>query len=157
MVAEELSSLLRLQITSEGYLGLQLGSGAIRQDKSKTLPAAIRSFGPLAPSFGARIADAKGRWISLDILGADPTSPERLVTRYRLPGLPDGSYRLEITSVNPTCSVEVPLTLLGEFMATLDERLAKIEAFAKTLAETQTPAAVACSTATATLSPCQPA
>jgi len=147
VTAEELSALLRLQITSEGYLGFRARSAAIRQDQTKTLPMATRSFtGKRERQHEARIAKDKGKWVGLKLADGGLTTEDRLtyVANVALPPMPDGAYRLWLGSVNPTCQVEVPLTLLGDFMSTLDARLAKVEGFAAKLDADESPAAAAC-------------
>jgi len=146
ITAEELSALLRLRITSEGYVGFLARSATIRQDQTKTLRVAARQFEPVGDTrFAAKIAGEDGTWRKLKVAGemwAD--SKGALLKPFALPALPDGSYKLQLAVFPPRRDVEVPLNLVGEFMSTVDARVAKVEAFAAKLAKNESPAAAAC-------------
>ncbi len=145
VTAAELSSLLRLKIDSGGYVGLRLNSGAIRQDRTKTLGVANRLFAPGSSAIAASIIDEAGKRMPLPAVPAENrVSADVAIHVFALSDLADGTYQLEVDSTLPEAQLELSLTLLGEFLSTLDERMARIEEFAASLPATHPGAAEVC-------------
>ncbi len=143
VTAEELAAQLRLQLSARGYLGLQVPSSAIDQKALPNLPVALRAFDGRSPGATATLRGADGRTVTLKSLALDAGQPWP-VTLFALPSVTDGTYTLTLASDLVDQDVQVELSLLGEFLATLDDRIAKLVAFNARLADMDTPAAARC-------------
>ena len=141
VTAGELAAQLQVKIGSQGYLGLQMPSAAVDQKALPALPVALRVFDGRAATATATLRDAAGRTIALK---AQAIQPGAAVVRFDLPALTDGAYALALASDLVDQDVQVSLSLVGEFMAALDERIAKLVAFNAKLADMDTPGTIQC-------------
>ncbi|NLF31125.1 MAG: prolyl oligopeptidase family serine peptidase [Planctomycetes bacterium] len=141
VTAEELAAQLRVAISARGYLGLQVPSAAVDQKALPALPVAARAFdGPGAP-VTATLRDAAGGTIQLTPF--IKLSKDGAI-QCALPSLKDGTYTLTLASDLVDQAVRVELSLLGDFLASLDDRIARLVAFNAALADMDTPGAVQC-------------
>jgi len=121
---EELNRCCRIQITSEGYVGLARPTTALRQDVEQGISLAVRSFAgkttrelswTLAPTGFAALEKA-----------ANETP---LLKPARFHEMDDGPYTLAISCKDPNVKIEFKLFLCGNLLSKLPDRLAALRAF----------------------------
>ena len=122
---EELDPLVRITITSEGYVALRRPSVVVRQDAEKRLPLAVRCFAPgSACAFGeASLTDDEGNKHTLT--ASTDAAEDRIMLD--VSGMSDGEYTLSVRTDFPPVNMEFPVLLVGEFLSTLDKDIEGIE------------------------------
>jgi len=132
---EEFSTLQRLQIGPDGYLGLRVCSGILNQQTGGPLVVVTRNFTGTTGTVHASFTRASGETIELTAAGeprAEGSSDAQRST-FTCNAIPDGPGSLKIRCAQPALSLDVPVHLAGEFLANLGGRVGKLEAFAKEL------------------------
>ncbi|NLX57490.1 MAG: prolyl oligopeptidase family serine peptidase [Phycisphaerae bacterium] len=136
--AEELSRLVRLQVTPQGYCGLLSRSTLMRQGEGGRVAVAVRSFARPLGDVGVTLK-AGDKTFELKPADDQPVSedPMLAVRLFSLPQMDDGTYPMTITAESPACSVACEVILAGQLLATLDSEIAGIEAFTQEMAESR--------------------
>jgi len=134
--AQELSRLVRLQVTSQGYCGLLSRSTVMRQGEGGRVAVALRSFARPLGDVGVTLK-AGGKTIELKPVDDQPASedPTSAVRLFALPELDDGTYQMTVASESPPCSLTCEVILAGQLLATLESEIAGIEAFTQEMAK----------------------
>jgi dienelactone hydrolase len=134
LTREELNALGRIQITSQGYLGLR-SSTTIRQDAEPALWVGARAFAGQVEGVQVSIRRAAGgQAVKLQPAGKAALEQYNLESlKFALPKLDDGDYVLSIESTHPACRLEAAVTLAGELLGSLGGRLTNLEKFAGTV------------------------
>ncbi|MEX0884911.1 MAG: prolyl oligopeptidase family serine peptidase [Phycisphaeraceae bacterium] len=128
---EPLSSFARLTITHEGYVGLR-SAGVVQQTDGGGLWAAAAAFDGRTPELTATLRGADGASHQLAPGQTTPAADGQPgAVRFALGELPDGKYELVLTSEHPAAQVATELTLAGQFLGSLDERIEALAAFAQ--------------------------
>lgn len=125
--AEEMA-LTRIRITSEGYCGYK-GDLAIRQDLVREVPVAARRFDGSQPQVSAAMGQGKGRAALEPARKPEAGADAAWSFAFSLPELADGDYTLHISCDNVASHVELPVLLLGQFMASLESRLGALKSY----------------------------
>jgi len=139
LTAEELASLIRLKITSDGYIGLRAETTAIRQHKVGKIDVTIRTFSAVTGAVKAAAVTPDGATMPLK---REAGANGNVV--FALPKLTDGDYTLRLASEMPAATVDVPVKLIGDFLARVDQTLARLEPMAARLAKADTRVAKRC-------------
>ncbi|MBN2581763.1 MAG: prolyl oligopeptidase family serine peptidase [Planctomycetes bacterium] len=143
--AEELSRLVRLEVTSDGYCGLLSSSTLMRQGGDNTMAVAVRSFNQAVGdvSVTLKVGD---KTIDLKPAAEQPKSEDdkSVVRLFVLPQVDDGQYQMTISSTMPQCTITGDVILAGQLLATLNDEIGGIETFTKELAESKDPKAASC-------------
>jgi poly(3-hydroxybutyrate) depolymerase len=138
ITAEELSRLVRLSVTSDGYCGLLSRSTVMRQGEGGRVAIAVRSFGGPVGEVGVTLKTAD---TTIELKPADdqPASedPRSAVRLFALPPMDDGTYRMTIACETPASSIACETILAGHLLATLDKEIAGIEKFTQEMAESR--------------------
>ncbi|NLF29958.1 MAG: prolyl oligopeptidase family serine peptidase [Planctomycetes bacterium] len=139
--AKELSRLARVQITSDGYLGLLANSMVTRQTGGARLCVAARSFTGTPGEVEAAVITKSGgrrmelRQVQSSAAGTDGT----VVVEFAWPEVPDGDCTLEIACDAPKTAVTADLVLAGQLIAAMEEDLGAIEQYVSGLAASDNP------------------
>jgi hypothetical protein len=137
LAAEEFAFLSRLRIGSEGYLGLRVCSGVLDQKAGRPLTVIVRNFSGEPGTVKVVLVKPSGETVELATAAepkAEGTSGAMRID-FKYPPLSDGVCTLKITCSRPALTLEAPAMLAGELLAGLDERVARLEAFAKGLSQ----------------------
>ena len=140
--AEELA-LTALDITSDGYAGLQSGK-TVNQAANPTLRVAVRSFSK-EPQVTLAIGKTAESAMPLKAAGSEAGQGGAVLAKFELPPkIEDGGYVVVVTGQWPQCRIVVPVVLAGEFLSSLDQKMHEIEAFTAELAKSTKPNDVRC-------------
>lgn len=136
-------ALTALDITSDGYVGLQSGR-TVNQAAHPALRVAARSFSK-EPQVALAIGKTAESAVPLKAAGAEAGQDGAVLTTFELPPkLEDGGYVFVTTGQWPQCRIVVPVVLAGEFLSSLDQRMHEIEAFTAELTQSTKPNDVLC-------------
>lgn len=141
ITAKELARLVRLQITSHGYMGMLSNSTVIRQTGGARLSVAARNFAGDPGQVKATVTDGAGKKTKLRPVSPDAAADESgaVVLEFVWPELPDGDYSLQVACAAPKAAIRTDLVLAGQLMASLTDQIGAIEKFAKSFATSDSP------------------
>lgn len=143
--AKELSRLARLQITSDGYVGLLANSTVIHQTGGAKLRVAARAF--VGEPGGVRVVIAGAAGKRIELTPAQKTAKDdhgAAIFEFAWPELSDGDYALTIICDRPKTAVKTSATLIGQLEAALAKEVAGIDAFARSFAASDSPYRATC-------------
>ena len=145
ITAAELSDCVRLEVGSDGYLGLKGPGLVFRQDAASAVRLVARPFAEALGEVQAVVEKAPGDLAALTELkrSSDPATGVCWLD-LSTPKFSDGQYVLDVKSQNPRLELRTRIVMAGEFLATMDRRLEALKVFAATLQKTTDERAARC-------------
>ncbi len=144
---EELAACDRVAISHAGYVGVELPSATIRQDRFEGLHLASRRFVPADLTAEVSVIDGEGGRPPVSLgevtIAAGPERMRTAITGRELAALPDGFYTLRVAWSNGAV-LEMPVRLVGELAADFDGRLAALQTAYRDLHESDDSLAAKC-------------
>jgi dienelactone hydrolase len=144
--AEELSRLARLEITSDGYVGLLANSTVADQTGGARLRVAVRAFAGDPGAVRAVITDAAGKSAELAPAQAALAQDDHgaAIFDFAWPELSDGDYSLTITSDRPRTAIKADMVMVGQLKMSLAKEIGNIDGFVAFFAACDSPHRATC-------------
>lgn len=133
ITADELAAFEHLKIEPRGYLGVH-AAGVVRQDVAPSVWVGSRKFDGTPEQLEVYLqSDFDGpKLMRVTVIEGRPVTETglRVIDFGLYKELPDGQYLLRVADVrNHDVRMTVPLTVAGNFISSLDNRLAALRAF----------------------------